>query len=425
LDRVYDIFSSAGYMGLLTVGAILSLTGCSDRVRPGTVGTAATSVGPAAWVYVQTNKGVNLYDAAADGKLTLAAGSPFSTTGTMTGSNGSHLITLGTDYVHSYAVHSNGTIGEQVSEINTQSYAGRQCGDNTGGSATLDHTGRNLYVMIVGNNCMAQQTLDVAAGSGDLSFSAATVDTRFPADAIAEDDCCTRLTITGNDAFAYTVSAAGTNWNSSLIGYRRTSTGSLAPLTSMSEADPTPQPGSGYTYTPPFAVEADPSGHLAALIPGEVDGKAVMQLASYTVESNGSVASTNTWENMPTVSASIYGIGSSFSPALSMSPAGNLLAVQIEPECQSCDTPWGFQLFHFNGANPVTTYSSVLLSNVMVLQMHWDTSNHLYILGSPVGSSSPNIKLYVYTVTATSIVEVSGSPYSIAGGENSMVVVSK
>ncbi len=71
-----------------------------------------------AYVYVPTPKGIYAYDASSAGKLTLIKGAPFTeTSGLLIGTNGKYVITLGTDYVHSYAVASNGAIGKQVSEI--------------------------------------------------------------------------------------------------------------------------------------------------------------------------------------------------------------------------------------------------------------------------------------------------------------------
>jgi hypothetical protein len=48
----------------------------------------ALAATPVAHVYVQTSKGVNLYNAAPNGQLTLAAVSPFKTIGLMVGTNG-------------------------------------------------------------------------------------------------------------------------------------------------------------------------------------------------------------------------------------------------------------------------------------------------------------------------------------------------
>ena len=382
-----------------------------------------TSTSPVAYVYVQTSKGVNLYDASAAGKLTLVPGSPFKTEGSMGGSNGKYFITVGTDYIHSYAVASNGAIGKQASEIDTRNYYGSECGNNTGSRAVLDHTGQNLYLMLINDQCMAQQTFDITKGSGVLKFSGAAVVSDFPADALEDDDCCTPLSITGNDAYSYVVSEAGDFWNSSVLAFARESNGALVSR-SFNEIDPTPEPGQGLTYFPPIAVAADPSGHLAALIYGAVNGNGGYQLASYTVDEKGNIASTNTWENMPTVSTGSSLLPEDTGSVLSMSPSGELLAVKIQPGCQSCDTPWGFQLFHFNGAAPAKPYSKVLLPNVIIWQMAWDSSDHLYALGWGSAEGQP-LELYVYTVTPTSISEAPGSPYKIAGLETGLVVVSK
>jgi len=98
---------------------------------------------------------------------------------------------------------------------------------------------------------------------------------------------------------------------------------------------------------------------------------------------------------------------------LNMSPSGKLLAVAGTT---------GVQVFHFNGANPITHYSAVLTSSE-IDEIHWDNSNHLYAL------SNANGKLYVFTITPTSIKPVSGSPFTVGsstmGTPNSLIVVSK
>ena len=101
---------------------------------------------PVAYVYVATSKGINLYNAASNGKLTLVSGSPFKTTGLMIGSNQKFFITLGTYWVRSYPVKANGAIGAQVSQINTQNYSGSDCGTTNG--AVLDHSGQDVYVLL-------------------------------------------------------------------------------------------------------------------------------------------------------------------------------------------------------------------------------------------------------------------------------------
>ena len=135
-------------------------------------------------------------------------------------------------------------------------------------------------------------------------------------------------------------------------------------------------------------------------------GPCIYQLASYTVNaSTGSIVSTNTWEQMPT--PAVKNIGS-----MNMSPSGKLVAIGGNP---------GLEIFHFNGAAPMTAYSATLLPTVEIDQLAWDNNNHLYALSYAAG------QLYVYTVTPTSISEVAGSPYTVTGayGLKGLIVVPK
>jgi putative alpha-1,2-mannosidase len=101
---------------------------------------------------------------------------------------------------------------------------------------------------------------------------------------------------------------------------------------------------------------------------------------------------------------------------MNMSPTGNLLAIGGETSFDGGPTT-GLEVFHFNGAGPITPYSAVLTS-APINQIHWDKNNHLYAL-----SDSTN-KLYVYTVTPTTITKVAGSPFTVASpGANALVVV--
>src|ERR1035441_504540 len=70
----------------------------------------AASAPATAYVYVQTTNGISVYDATAAGQLTLVKGSPFATTGQMEGINGKYLISVGTNYLHTYSVGSNGAV---------------------------------------------------------------------------------------------------------------------------------------------------------------------------------------------------------------------------------------------------------------------------------------------------------------------------
>ncbi len=357
---------------------------------------ATVSASDVAHVYVGTAKGVYLYDAASNGKLTLVSGSPFKTTGMAIGSNGKYFITLGTDYVHSYAIAPNGAIGEQMSQINTQNYTGSDCGSPT--AAIFDRTGQNLYVQLNKTRtvgvCVAYQTFDIAKASGTLTFNGAAVhDTDFFKQGLG-------FAITGNNQFVYAPNSFD-GAPTTLSALHRESDGTLQ-FTNISETDP-PPPYQGAGPNQAFILTADSTNHLAV---GLADpGFENLILASYTVDSEGNIASTNTVNN--------YEISLVFANAMQLSPSGKLLAIG----CNDNYPP--LQLFHFNGANPITPYSANL-TNDLIDQVQWDNNDHLYAL------SDSSKKLHVYTVTPTTIAEAPGSPYTIASpnGLNALVVVS-
>jgi hypothetical protein len=352
----------------------------SDEVKPET-----TAPSPVANVYVQINSGVNVYNANASGELTLVKGSPFADTGQMEGNNGGYLISVGTDYLHSYKIESNGAVGPQASEINTQSYAGSECG-STFDASIFDHTGQYFSVQLYGstsNPCSALQTYKVAS-NGEFTFLGDTVSTDGVHGTAYQQAVST---YSSNDTFAY--GAMSTQGATVFDAFKRGAAGDLVENTSFNQSGPTPNPSLG-NYEP-WVVAADPANHLAAVVDTPFGDSTTMQLASYTINtSTGAVQSTNTYENMPVVEG--YPI------TINMSWAGNLLAVGGGN---------GLQIFHFNGAAPPTAYSGVLLPKVEIDQLAWDKNNHLYALSYSAG------EMYVYTVTATSISGVSGSPYKV------------
>src|ERR1035441_6562125 len=82
---------------------------------------------------------------------------------------------------------------------------------------------------------------------------------------------------------------------------------------------------------------------------------------------------------------------------INMSPSGKLLAVGGSK---------GLQVFHFNGASPLTHFTGLLTSED-IEQVGWDNSNHLYALSVTHG------KLFVFTVTPSSVSQAPGSPYTV------------
>ena len=150
-------------------------------------------------------------------------------------------------------------------------------------------------------------------------------------------------------------------------------------------------------------MTADPTNHLAIAMhpwydaPFGTTGGA--QIGSFTVDSQGNPLTPNTYKNMPFPDV--------FPTYMNMSPDGKLLAV-------AGGTSGGLQVFHFNGAAPITKYSKVLTTG-LISWIRWDKTNHLYALGT-------GGKLYVYTITPTSIAAAPGSPYTISGPAGLFVV---
>jgi hypothetical protein len=182
-----------------------------------------------------------------------------------------------------------------------------------------------------------------------------------------------------------------------MSGLKRESSGALN-WWSFGQTNPTAQ--SGWVYYPTIPV-ADPTNHLAVAVYPEYEppfgNVGPTQLASYTVSTQGNLVSTNTWKNMPTPSTGVS--------VMNMSPSGKLLAVGGA----------GLLVYHFNGASPITSFSAKL-TTAAISALHWDNANHLYALSQATG------KLYVFTITPTSITSVSGSPYTIAGSNGLFVV---
>jgi len=373
--------------------------------------SASNSV-PAAFVYVQTRDGVIAYNASSAVRLTLIKGSPFGTSGQMAGDNGGYLISTGTDYIHSYKVESNGAIGGQASEINTQSYGGADCGTTDGQGAILDHSGKYFYVQLYGATyedggetyvkCSAWQSYKISS-SGQFTFLGDQVsDYGYHGDAFSVPV----NTIGSNDKFAY--GSFGDVYASQYDPFTINSNGELVTNNKFTETDPTPGGPDGNYY--PVSMAADPSGHLAvAVFEYFAQNPPPAQLASYTINSGGGITSTNTYADMPTP-ALTYCCG-----VMSMSTSGKLVAVTGST---------GMQVFHFNGASPITALSSVLLPSETVKYISWDNSNHMYALAS---TGATSFSLHVFNATSTSLAELTGSPYSVSNvyGLDALIVVPK
>lgn len=339
--------------------------------------TTSTTTGPSDWVYVSSQIGttgktdVYAFTAASDGKLTSISGSPFPADLSSMAVNGLYLFgaPVTGSMIDTYKIESNGSLHYAAS---TNASAPNKC-NNTPGPVFLDHTGATLYDFYYWGDSICSnsvyQAWNVVKSTGALTYLDA---------AGGNQELTGTLSFIGNNLFAYTSDCY--HFSAQISGFKRNSNGSL---TMLNLAQVWPTAGSGETGFCPYLAAADPTNHLAIPmrpIDGYGNYVGTYQLATYTVNANtGALSTSSTYSNMPSVS-----IGSI--TAIAMSPSGNLLAVA---------GPAGLQVFHFNGANPITHYTGRIATKE-IDQIFWDKDNHLYAIGTNAN------RLVVFTVTPTS-----------------------
>jgi hypothetical protein len=355
---------------------------------------------PVAYVYVAntpSNSSTNqilAYSVAPDGRLTPVTGSPYAEDVTSMAVNGRYLVAASrlTPEVSSFEIQSDGALSYTATANFGQYNSSNDCGD--AGQLFFDHTGASLYIQEFNGSDACANTVvasfAVKGSTGDLSYLGTDVTGAFPGDNSA-------AYFTGNNRYAFTAVNSGCMYYDT-YGFVRAANGNLTSL-DFTHNSPTPPAGaSGYV---PNLAAADSINHVAfteqpANPPGCASGP--LQLATYTVSSNGDLSTASTYENMPaTKIVTAYD--------MKMSPSGKLLAVAGQE---------GLEIFHFNGAAPITKYTGLLTADPVV-QMFWDNSNHLYAISPSTG------KLRVYTITPTDFEEPAGSPYEIEEPDNLIV----
>jgi hypothetical protein len=354
---------------------------------------------PAAFVYVSniTNPNgptyidnVYAFTAAANGKLTPVSGSPFKDNIFSLAVNGKYLFGgNGNGNIDSYLMETSGVLHYEGT-IDPTVYNPGGCGNP--GDFRIDHSGEILYNVSEDPDCFGThfQYFKINYTTGKLDY---TGDTAELGTSIYEID------FLGNNKFAY--SPICTIYDHEEVGYttglERHSDGDLTEVNLGNLGPVTPQSENSYC---PLTFATDPTDHMAALLQDEdADGDlyGLPVIATYTARTNGALTTTSTYKNMPVLETATQAY-EGFS--MRMSPSGKYLAAGAIN---------GLEILHFNGAAPATKYK-ILLAGKTIDEVYWDNNNHLYALAS---NSPGSGKLYVYTVTSTSVSEATGSPYSI------------
>jgi hypothetical protein len=386
----------------ICLSAALSAGAASGQAQTSQVDEAADGpavTAPTAFVYVSniTNPSgptyiddVYAFTAAADGKLTPVAGSPFKDNIFNLAVNGKYLFGgNGNGNIDSYLMETSGAL-KKVETINPTTYNPGGCGNP--GDFRIDHTGGVLYNVSEDPDCFGThfQYFKISDTTGKLDY---TSDTAELGTSIYEID------FLGNNKFAY--SPICTIYDHEEVGYTvglaRHSNGDLTEVNLGNLGPVTPEVGNSYC---PITFSTDPSDHMAALLQDEdSDGDlyGLPVIATYTAGANGALTTSSTHKNMPVLETAT-GAYEGFS--MRMSPSGKYLAVGAIN---------GLEIFHFSGTAQATKYKILLTGNT-IGEVYWDNNNHLYAL---VSNSPGTGKLYVYTVTSTSVTEATGSPYSI------------
>jgi 6-phosphogluconolactonase (cycloisomerase 2 family) len=294
--------------------------------------------------------------------------------------NGKYLFGSDTNgsNVDSFLMSSTGALS-QVDTFDVSKYTADGCQQPM--DVTLDHTGSTLYAFsaFYGTNtpCPTEpvfQSLQVNKSTGALTFLGNT--NANPAYSIP-------LRFTPANVFAYEASSTD------IFGFKRQSNGDLVYYDTTKTL---PHAPAGHMYGPNNAA-ADPDNHLAVVLGDYSTTNTTVyptRVAVYTASSTGTLTTSSTASNMPKLAIGL--------PYYSnMSPSGKLLAVSGQK---------GLQVLLFNGASQATAYTGVLVST-SIDKIFWDNANHLYAISS-LGS-----KLYVFTVTPTSVSQAPGSPYPV------------
>jgi 6-phosphogluconolactonase (cycloisomerase 2 family) len=365
-----------------------------------TFALAARTVFPqaVAYVYVSNNpqnsstNEITAWSAASDGRLTPIFGSPFRENLDAMAVDGGHLVAVNHSEpnIETFAIKSDGALEYLASSDYARFTSNDDC--PIANQIFFDHTGKDLYVQEFNADCAntGVASFRLNKQTGKLRYMGLDITGVFPGDDKA-------AYFIGNNVYAYSAVNSGCMYYG-IYGFKRRPNGLLVSAGALANL---PTPPHNFRRFVPDLLAADPTNHLAVLMQPANPPDCVaapLQLATYSVDSSGTISTKSTYANMPaTLISDPYD--------MKMSPSGRLLAVAGQQ---------GLQIFHFNGANPITRYTGLLTTDP-VNQVFWDSSNHLYAVSQATG------KLRVYTITPTSVQLAPGSPHVIQNPQHLIV----
>jgi hypothetical protein len=360
------------------------------------IGSAAVAnAAPVARVYVAEPTKILAYNAAADGTLTAVPGSPFPISVFGLAVTGSYLFGSSFDGVHvnAYRIRTDGSLVFAASTDINKFNAGSTCKNLQAGPLVLDHTGATLYTVAYHGtacNSTSYKSFAINKSTGGLSYlgdSGTRKVWNFP------------LSFSTNNQYAYGAGCVGgltTPYWAESFGILRRSSSGLLTYTSASAPKP-PTKDSSYFFCRSLTAASPTDDLIVGVYKLDSASRGLSNegsmLATYEMQSNGSLTTNSKYNNMPWVTQ----VGQL--EDLEMSPSGKFIAVAGGN---------GLIVRHVNEDSAPTRYTGLLTSD-LIDQTFWDNANHLYAV-SLYG------RLHVFTITADTYTEAPGSPYTIPAG---------
>jgi len=356
-------------------------------------GSPADSNGPHIYLAANSSSGgpsTYGFSVSSDGQLTPISGFPlsYSIWGV---ASGNYLFATNADGVHidTYKISSDGSLTKVQSFDDTKASANACAQCQPGMPQLADPTGTKLYIsagyLDGGDWTSTLQTFSIDPATGAISY----VSTDMPIE--GRDWAQVYGSFSGNAAYLYGTNE--TTFTNNVVLASQTSNGSL----SSSPTEPALH-GLSSSSVDSMVIGTDSTSHLVAAIQASNangDPGAPIQLASFTINSDGSLTTTNSSEQMPQA-PSLNG---------SVSPDGTLIAM--------VGAKSGIQLYNFNGADPITALGGMLATD-QITSLSWDKQHHLYALSS-------SHMLYVFNVTSAGATPAPGSPHSLPNAFNLLV----
>ncbi|HEY1768326.1 MAG TPA: hypothetical protein VGG26_11750 [Terracidiphilus sp.] len=354
--------------------------------------TASAATAPAAYAFVSTANPNDVYTLAVSptGSFT-HVGTASSPTAIYHLSVTKHFL-FGIDNlsnIYTYSISSTGAL-KLVATTHAGKYVSGFSSQYSAAIIQVDETGTTLYTLTGSSQTDWFLESFKIESNGDLQFLGSSY---------ADPNALNQIRFVQGGQYALTDgcynTAAGASFVTDsddvndIVTYKHESNGFL---TYVGTSNDTPTAQSPYEYCAGLNA-SDSTDHVAVGFtifnpPGD-NIEPGMALGTYTVNTSGTPGTTSDYENMP--------VTSGFDPyVMSIDPTGRLLAV---------GGTGAFQLYHFNGANPVMQYSGVIKTNDLIRSIAWDKSSHMYLL--------TDHSVDIYNISTTSYTEL--KPWEFTG----------